>query len=1523
MVRVKTMLNKLWLVLAVAGVASAADVVPLVFDSLTTYYNDLTDVNDPATMDTAIKQQHKKYWDKLMTFKMWGTFGISMGHASAPDVNGAIGTAHGDMTLTNGDHKLGGPIYIGGSVVFQDGPDVFLSGPVRVMGDFATGSNNNSFYGTHCIEGAAYTKNQNISFESEFKSDEDHPEGRVAQGASAKVGMCSYDSVPAVPTYLTIPDVPALPLNANVIYGDINISNGQKHIIDVPSFASSGTRMHDIYVGGNINMGANSSLIIRMENSKSLLRLFISGTIVANSSSTIQVVYVDSLAQYVGTTWTNVTAPKYVENKDYAGNVLFHCKEDIDWSAMNGGSFFQGSFLSKKTIKVGANLVLAGQLLANELIIGHEFDGSSFRYVQFDPPVLSTAEGVKTYLVEGHKQDTVKISLDKKATTTIDFEYCFDFNGTVDGKDPNGNAARADIATADIPLFNGTECVNPRKAYFDIDSVNLRTPIILTALDDKIDEGTDSKPGKERFRIIIQNLNAATLKDGSHDGYIELEISDPDLPPLTFEKTVLNAIDENPKNDTSIDTLRGIHGTIDCPDCVYSLNDTSHYSDFITVDPDGTVRVKDSTLFDFEKIQSIDIQVHVEDVENKMKADTTVIIPIGNVNENPILEDQEFEIDEHKVPGTVVGSLEWGENDSVAVFRQDVFTAVGGDTAFFAVSKTGVITTKKEFDYETEPDSYTIDVMLADKNDPTLYVIKPVVINIRNVNENPKITTDTISVTENSPEGTVVDTLKAIDYDLDDTVLTWTLISDPSKCFDVSTSGVVTVKCKDLDHEKTPTVSIRVKVEDQHGGYDTKIITVDIRDIPSPVIEIVEASNEDSTWTKPKDPIYTNEDSLNVCWEVNKKDLTCDDTTLVPGKNDICKEVCDVEGFEGCSRDCIVVFYSDISPVVTISAATDANLGGNIYTIVEQTASADTNVYVKDTVSEISVMIVDNDPQKSKSDTTRFTIPVDLSKKVDVPQKTYDALSNVVSQTVSLDIDNPNTTSTPINGTHIQKTYSAKVAGTEVKVGYVTDKKGNVVKQAVVNEKGKIDSVEVITISYETEIDGQMVTVSYQADAVTGEALYVDGNGGFIPTKNVDKSSGIFKVSYEYVDKKTGNSVELTYVVDKKGDMVKNPEGDRGYQVSYTYVDKYGNAAKQAVFVVLDQTVPKVEILSPTKMQVIRSNFVNVKWTVDGVEQDTLLLQGLEKGVNTIVRFYKDKAGNEVYDSVVVIMKDSRDIEIAVEQPVTTVSKDKVDEYYAKNPPKKGETFAVSIRNPTTEEEVETLVGGSFKTKEGSGKEPYPGVKGSKHLGPTLVMDVKLPTVNGVAGLATLDDLILPNGKISSKGIGIDTSKLDAKAKEHYEEFTVEEYVSRFCEDGTKIPSDLSQFNLYKSKLRMKIWVYTSLGNFVNFFDFTQELDNPDYTNDAGVLQMFFELKPDKDGYVHAKNKKQLATGAYVYKVEANLRNQLRCTIPDQSYNPVQNSGDGFGSSTKRKGDVIKSNDELLKPFGYKRPANK
>ena len=1505
---VKKVFDKLWLILAVVGVAFAANVEPLVFDSLTTYYKDLSDVGNPATMDTALRKEHQKFWEKLMTFKMWGTFGISMGHASAPDVNGAIGTAHGSMTLREGDHKLGGPIYIGGEIVFKNGPDVFLSGPARVKGDFNTGANNNSFYGTHCIEGVASTRNQNISsVEVEFKNDKE-PIGRLAQGADAKLGMCSYDSVPEVPTYLTIPDVPALPAGAKVIYNDINVTN--TYTIDVPP-NSNGSNIYDLYVGGNIIMGANSSIIVRMANNKNLVRLFISGSIIANSSSTIQVVYVDEGAQYIGDTWTNVTNPTYVKNEAYAGNVLFHCKEDIDWSAMNGGSFFQGSFLSKKKIKVGANLVLAGQLLANELEIDHEFDGSSFRYVPFDPPVLQTAEGVKTYLVEGHEQDTVKIALDKEATTSIDFEYCFDFDGTADGKDPNGFATRADISTANIPLFNKTtqKCDNPGKAYFDVGSKNLRTPIILVANDDGIDEGTDSKPGKETFKIIIQNLNAATLKDGSHDGYITLEISDPDLGPLTFEKDTLRAVDENPLIGTVIDTLRGIHDTVGCPACVYSLSDTSHYSAYITVTDSGYVLVKDSSIFDFESIQYIDIQVHVVDAPNKMEADTTIIIPIRNVNENPILQGDDFDVDEHKPAKTVVGTIKGDDIDKVDSFRNNVFEAVGGDTLLFAVDSTGVITTKKELDYETMDTTYILVVKLRDHKDTSLYAIDTMTIHVHNVNENPKITTDTLYVTENSPKGTDVGEIKATDPDKNDTQ-TFTLVNDPSGCFDVAANGSVTVseKCKGIDREKDPVIVIDVQVTDSFGATDIHKIRVVVKDVPSPKIEVT-----DTTWTKPKEPIYTNDSNFPYCWILNskKEDGNCADTTLKPGKNEICKEICDLAGFEGCAEDCMTVYYSDAAPVVTIDADPDGGSATNIFTIVEKTDDADTNVYVNKTQNDIRITVKDSVSGVSKS----FTVNVDLKNTVKVPQKTYDKLASVIKEAPALDEDAKGAVRTPVNGTEVSVSYTTKVAGAEVNISYLTDNKGNVVKQTVVNDKGKEESIAVMEVSYETEIDGKKVTVSYYADAVTGSLLVKDAYGRLMTesaasAEKVD--AGVYSVSYNNVNA-AGDSVTISYAVDKKGEMVKNSNGDIGYSVSYTYVNEYGNSAKRSIFMVLDQKGPEVEIRSPVWGAVIRSNSVAVEWTVDGKVQDTLVVQGLEKGINYIVRYYCDKAGNKASDTVFVMMKDGKDVNVSIEKPVTVVTKDRVSEYYKdeSSRPKPGQTYAVSIQKPTLDgdgEEVETLIGGTFGSRAGSGEEPYKNVKkkNATHLGPTLALDIKLPTVSdgnnhgSVGGLATLDDLMSGN-LIPLEGVDAANSK----------KVSVEEYVAKYCEAGFDA-SDIKRANLYRTHAKIKIWVYTTLGNFVDYYSFSQDLNDPDYTNEAGMLRMFFEMKPDADGNVRSEKGKLYATGAYVYKVEAKLRSDLRCTLP-----PVDDV------AGKKMGDVIKSDDDLLKPFGYKRPANK
>lgn len=353
----------------------------------------------------------------------------------------------------------------------------------------------------------------------------------------------------------------------------------------------------------------------------------------------------------------------------------------------------------------------------------------------------------------------------------------------------------------------------------------------------------------------------------------------------------------------------------------------------------------------------------------------------------------------------------------------------------------------------------------------------------------------------------------------------------------------------------------------------------------------------------------------------------------------------------------------------------------------------------------------------------------------------------------------------------------------------------------------------------------------------------------------------------------------------------------------------------------VDIIPPKVEILYPAPDTVLYSNSVDVKWTVDygdgrgPIVQDTLITQGLEKGVNAIVRFYVDKAGNMASDTVFVVMKNAKDVDIQIESPITTITTKDVEERYASKVPEKGQTFSVSVYSPKLGKEVETQVGGSFKTKEGSGDEPYPGVE--KHLGPTLSIETKMPVISSITGLATLDDLIGKDGLVNLDGVdaansqkvSIDDFVLGYKnSKGEQVDFCTEE----FREDYRAAKGDLSRLNMYTSTMSMKLWVYTSLGQFVDYFEFTQEVDDPDLVSDAGMLKLFFEQKPDKNGDLRTKDGRVYATGAYIYKTEVSLKTVLRCSLP-----PV---GDSVNIASK-KNAKRKVTENMLKTFGYKRPS--
>ena len=943
--------------------------------------------------------------------------------------------------------------------------------------------------------------------------------------------------------------------------------------------------------------------------------------------------------------------------------------------------------------------------------------------------------------------------------------------------------------------------------------------------------------------------------------------------------------------------------------------DTNHYYAMSTysalkgdtalfhVNEDGTIETK--TVMDYEKYAAtgdtvFTLVVEVKNVlgnDGKVATETTalwdtatVTIVLRNVNEPPAIITDTVRVKENSEGGTVVDTVEAvdPENPNETI----TFTQVG--TSDFEVSEDGVITVKKgaKIDYEKTP-VLKITVKVSDSHGVSQ--TKDIVVVVEDVNEPPTIDDQVVTFSEDDPIGTKKGPLVADDPDKDpkNSTLKFSLVGK-SEMFEVLEDGKVKL-LDSLDYERDSVYYITVRVTD--GEYsDTAKVTIRIKNVVEySEVKITQAENTDSLWKFP-DTLYVNKPDIDFCWSEgikgssNQKEY-CADTTLTPGKTKITRKYYDpTTDHPGVAT--LIVFYSTAAPEVSLTKDADPEFKANIYTIVEKAERDETTFFINSKKTVVKVAVTDTAADVHES----FSIKLELDN-LSIPSKYYTTMASIADDVLPLNESAKGAIRTPINGEKIAVSYTEIVNGIEIEVTYYTDMKGNILK----GESGK----EEMTVSYTKTIDGKQVTMSFQANAATGRLIET-------------KDGASYTVSYDFVDSKK-NSVHVAYDVDEKGKIVKDSNGDIGYSVSYSYVNKYGNSAVEQVKIVLDTKPPMVWIKSPVKDQVINSNMVAVEWYVsvsgdsaDFKLQDTLNLQGLENGANPIVRFFIDKAGNTASDTVFVIMKGSKDVDIAVEKPVTIITADKVSEYYTEdNMPVKNQTFAVSIANPSTDEEKETQIGGSFKTKKGSGEQPYPGKK-AKHLGPTLGVDVKLPvyTSGGVfhsGGLATLDDLLGKDGMIAEKGLDADGGK----------KYTVDEYVDNFCTADfgatyQKNNKDLSGLPLYNTKMKVKIWVYTTLGTFVDYYTFTQELNDPDYVNEAGLLKMYFELKPDKEGYVRTESGKLYATGAYIYKTEVELISDLNCTLP-----PIG------ADNNLTMGSVRKTSDDMTKSFGYKRPDYK
>ena len=1467
------------------------------------------------------------------------------------DSVGYSGSATGNFKMGgNTRHFLGGPALFGGFFSNGDGSDT-LTGPVRFLKSFdvsPNGREQNAFYGNLCLDGG-----YNSNTEAGLK-------GKILSAAECQ----STDLVPAVDTTLDVPTLDSNVQKTTVYRSPLNATNSQTSYIHVPPYSATDSNSFNYFVQ-SINFSNNGKLVVVMPPGGRLTKIFVKESIVGlggTDHNNISVAEASSLDDWnaSNSTW-NTTNLVSVSNSEYQGNLLFYTPNDINFGA--GQKAIQGTFISGGTINFAQHTNFAGQLLAKVIYIDADFSAKDFRYVPFDPPVLDidpTAMGSGVFLENGVAQN-VRITLSDAPITAVVFNYCFVLSDVA-----NSNASllanKADFETAGMPICtvtNGVVSGDSGIVEFSSGKTEPRKQVLVTPKKDNLIEGN------ETFKLYVFNMSGAVLKGNKRAGYFSLTVKDADVntapqfdtssyefkedehSPKGDSVGVVHATDKQSSDvvhyyiasgDTSLFGLDAVTGKITLKKNVldyeskkieYTIyvyaTDGSLNSDTIPIvirvqdvnekptavdtsftvletaakgfafgviqasDPDTLNKAKFGNLtykllnetatfaidsksgkftlnsaLNYETKNSYTVLVEVSDAGG-LKDTAKVVVRVQDVNEKPTVADTTFTIAENAKKGDVLGEIEASDPDVLNPAFGTISYKILTESATFAVdAQTGIVTLKGSLDYETK-NSYTV---LVEVSDGELSDTATVTVQVQNVNEKPVIQDVTVSIDEECRGCAASTNGSAADPDGDP--LHFSVQKDTSGLFQIdSVTGRISLKKDEiLDYEKDSVYSISVVVSDPDGLKDTASVTIRVRNVLE-TVEITYAESGDSCWVKP-DTIYTNNPKTYIKWTTPRGKL---DSTVVASEG---KNVVKVSYQDGFAQ--VVIFLSTKIPEVTVSASNDKTGDPSGVTIVEPKDADDTASYIRSNTALVTIVVSDSSDGKVVKSESAFKVELDTAtvtkSRIETAEKTVGKVTLVDESDLSPSVTVKHSV---VGEDRIQVSYWDTTSnGTIVKVSYWTDADG----KRLVDENGE----EFYEVAYTyKDIDGKQVTLSYTVDALGTVKTDSDGNVLYSVSYTKTAMGADVHSSYEVV---------ISYQVNSKGVHVTDSDGNMIYNVAYTFTNSYGNSATATTAIIVDTNPPKVKILSPENLLVTSNVSVAVKWVVNDIEQDTLQYQGLNEGKNLIVRTYRDKAGNETSDTVVVILKAGKLINVEMENTLVSSDPKRVDKFTAASNSEPGTSFALSVVNVKTGKEEETQAGSKGGVSPGSFKEPYEGLSG-EHLGSTLHITAQAPAVDQTGTSSTLSS-ILENGYVS----------LDSGGGWNRKKIEVHDFIENHCSvDFQKAYDSLgAAASLYTTTIHLRIWFFTTLGDYVSDYSFKQNIST-EHIDATGGIQLYFELKPDEEGYLKAQDGRKLGTGTYIYKSDVKIRSVLQCDLPDL-----------------KRGSIRRDDDNILTKWGYRRP---
>ena len=219
----------------------------------------------------------------------------------------------------------------------------------------------------------------------------------------------------------------------------------------------------------------------------------------------------------------------------------------------------------------------------------------------------------------------------------------------------------------------------------------------------------------------------------------------------------------------------------------------------------------------------------------------TVTMTVTGANDAPVANDATVSVDENSPNGTAVHTVTFTDAEPG---DGHTFTIDSGNTggAFAINASTGAITVADSSDvnFETNP-QFVLGVLVCDNGVPVLCDSATITINVNNVNEAPTVNGATVSLAENSPNGTAVHTVTFSDPDSGQTHTFAITNGNTGGAFAInSSSGAITVaNSAALDFETNPQFNLTVQVTDNGSPIQsgTATITVNLTNVgEAPVI---------------------------------------------------------------------------------------------------------------------------------------------------------------------------------------------------------------------------------------------------------------------------------------------------------------------------------------------------------------------------------------------------------------------------------------------------------------------------------------------------------------------------------------------------------------------------------------------------------------------------------------------------------------------------------------------------------------